>query len=164
MAKIDHRDTDANRHLTFGQIGDLKADAEHYLISRPELRSRFDGSDAWHHLFHDTPGVYTIFIGNNVVYVGESGNLRARMRDLRETRNHTFRRSHGKAIFCERPGFIPASASRCFDDDLETELTEHMGEHVSVCTLPVWFGRKEIEEYLTEKYKPIYCRQRRRGT
>lgn len=164
MAKADYRDIKANKHLTFGQIEDLKADAEHTLINRPELRHRFDNSDAWHHLFPDAPGVYAIFIGDKLVYVGESGNLRARMRDLRETRNHTFRRHHGKALFSSRKGFVAASASRCFADDLEAELNKQMGEHVRVCATTVFFGRKEIEEHLTAKYEPRYCRHRRRGS
>src|SRR4051812_35512834 len=112
MAKTDYREIHASRHLTYGQIEDEKADAEQHLINRPELRWRFENSDAWHLHFPKAPGVYVIFIGGKVVYVGESGSLRARMKDLRETRNHTFRRSHGKALFSERPSFVAAASNR----------------------------------------------------
>ena len=36
------------------------------------------------------PGVYCIWEADKLVYVGETGKLSGRMRDLRDTRNHAY--------------------------------------------------------------------------
>ena len=56
------------------------------------------------------PGVYCIFRAGKPIYVGESGDLSARMKDLFRTVNHSFRRSLGTHLYAQRPIFVEASS------------------------------------------------------
>lgn len=153
----------ASLHLTFDQIREEKAEHEAALLCRPDLRTPYSKKDAYHLLFPESPGVYCISDKGVPVYVGETGQLRGRMRDLRETLNHTFRRSLGKTLFENRPGFVPATASRRFQRSLEVELDGYMEQHIAICGRVVYFGRKEVEEYLVHKHSPRYCTKGQRG-
>ena len=156
-------DAKASAHLTFRQIDEEKKRAEAHLIGRRELRQNLSMLDSAYLLFPEAPGVYCIFDGDVLVYVGETGDLRGRMRDLKETRNHTFRRNLGTKLFKDRDDFAPASASTCFPSALEVELSQYMGKQISVCGMVVHFGRKEIEEYLIATHRPTFCTKGRRG-
>ena len=63
-------------------------------------------------------GIYGIWKGETLEYVGETGNLKKRIGDLRDTRNHTFRHSIGKA-YKERTDFDMGSTSIKFDKATE---------------------------------------------
>ena len=54
----------------------------------------------WANTIPSKAGVYAFKQDNKVVYVGETGNLRGRMKDLLDSRHHTIRRSIGtNALF-----------------------------------------------------------------
>jgi hypothetical protein len=152
----DIADILATKHLTFGQLKDELASAEFQLLKRPEVRRRFGLNELWTCLFENQPGVYTIFVDDLFVYVGETGNLKGRMRDLRQTRNHTFRRSLGETLFHTRPGFEFATKKKNFPDHIEKELDAYMCEHIFVASIHVVFGRMEIEESLIQNHKPSF--------
>jgi hypothetical protein len=67
---------------------------------------------AWASQFPTKAGVYAVFDGKRLIYVGETGSLRGRMKDLRDTRNHTLRRQIGAAKFSDRNGYQPATSKR----------------------------------------------------
>jgi hypothetical protein len=50
----------------------------------------------WIGQFPKRAGVYAVFHGKRIIYVGESGSLKGRMQDLRRTENHTLRRQLGE--------------------------------------------------------------------
>ena len=56
---------------------------------------------AWASTVTNKPGVYAIKENNRIIYVGESGNLRGRMTELLNSRQHIIRRTIGKKLFSE---------------------------------------------------------------
>lgn len=163
MTHTDISDIHVSKHLTYRQMHDELDAAEHYLLQRKELRHRISLDDSWHLHFPNVPGVYALFDQDILVYVGQTGDLRGRMRDLRDTRNHTLRRSLGCHKFSTHSAFVRATASTKFSDPVEIELDAYMATSISVCAKMVRWGRLEIEEHLIAKHKPLYCAKGRRG-
>jgi hypothetical protein len=93
-------------------------------------------------------GIYAIYERGTLIYVGESGSLKARFGDLFKTMNHSFRRTLGKKLYGSEPGFTPATTKRLFPGDIEKRLTEHMATALTFLAVPIAFGRIEIEERL----------------
>jgi hypothetical protein len=117
----------------------------------------------WLKQFPPNPGVYCIFEGNELIYAGETGSLKGRMRDLLDTRNHTFRREVGKTKFGTHSAYRLASSKVKFPDEIEQLLTDFMLKHLRVKVTPVGLGRKEIEEKLIDERNPKYNAKTRRG-
>jgi hypothetical protein len=112
---------------------------------------------AWRNQFPAHPGVYGIYrIPNQLIYVGESGNLRGRMGDLFDTRHHVLRRSLGQQLFSNQPGFEMATARRQFPMQMELDLNELMQNEIQVHIFVSLFGRKELEERLIQEYRPVF--------
>lgn len=107
------------------------------------------------------PGVYAIFGGNKIIYVGESGNVQKRMRDLRDTRNHQIRRYIGDHRFSKTPGYKPASCRIKFPSEIERKIDKFIEEKCTIAVLSLFLGRKELEEYICEKYKLVLKFNRR---
>ena len=110
----------------------------------------------WVNSFPKRPGVYAVFNSNTVIYVGETGNLRARMKNMLDSRQHVLRRNVGKQLFHNHPNYEQATTSVTFPDVLENMLNDHMESTFSVCAVTVELGRKEIEEELIHRHQPIY--------
>lgn len=106
---------------------------------------RFDRG--WPKEFPDEAGMYVIYDKGEVSYFGETGNIRGRMKDLRRTLNHSFRRSLGYSLFNEI-----ATSSEKFTQDIELKLDKYFEEYITVATMPLSFGRLEFEEYLVDEY------------
>ncbi len=142
---------------------------EHYLLVCEELllaeasRVRFEQSRVWARQFPEGPGVYAVFELGTLAYVGESGQLRGRMSDLYDTRNHTLRRSLGKKWLSDQAGFVEATSSRKFPLHIEDQLAAQMASALSVTTIVVPFGRREIEEWIVEAHRPAFNTKLRRA-
>jgi len=98
-------------------------------------------------------GVYALKEGTEIVYVGETGNLRGRMNDLLDSRHHTIRRTIGKNLYSNHEGFIQATTKIKFPDMIETLLNEHICKNLKIAYLPVELGRKELEEFIEQDIK-----------
>lgn len=133
-----------------------------FLTDPKEATPLGQGKD-WLKQFPTNPGVYCIFEGKDLIYAGETGSLKGRMRDLLDTRNHTLRRQLGNTKFGKHPGYRAASSSVKFPDDIEKLLTDFMLTHLKVKALPVSLARKEIEERLFDEKSPKYNTKGRRG-
>lgn len=107
-------------------------------------------------------GVYVIKEGDNLIYVGETGNLRGRMGDLLDSRNHCVRRTLGERLFNARNGFYKATASLKFPPDIETLLNTHISNNLYIAYLTVPLGRKELEEFI-DKELDIRFKLNKRG-
>ena len=94
-----------------------------------------------------------IRIEGEIRYVGETGNIYKRMKDLLKTYNHTFRRSLGKKHYSNEKDYFKASSSKKFSDRIEAELDDYMFKNCEVSFLDVRLGRKELEEFIQDKYK-----------
>jgi hypothetical protein len=117
----------------------------------------------WLKQFATSPGVYCIFERNELIYSGETGSLRGRMRDLLDTRNHTLRRQFGSTKFGKHASYRVASSRFKFPDDIEKLLTAVMLDRLKVNAVPVSLGRKEIEENIIDQHHPRYNIRARRG-
>ena len=95
-----------------------------------------------------TAGLYGIYERSTLIYVGESGSLKARFRDLFSTMNHSFRRTLGKKLYSSLPGFVPATTKKLFPEAIEIQLTNYMETALTFLAVPIAFGRTEIEERL----------------
>ncbi len=113
--------------------------------------------------FPDKPGVYCIFEREELIYVGETGSLKARMKDIFRTVNHSFRRSLGKRQFAGVAEVSEANAKTNFPLDVELRLTEYMESNIRVALTPVAIGRKEVEEKIVKKHTPIFNSRGQRG-
>jgi hypothetical protein len=110
---------------------------------------------AWASTFPHVAGIYAIFLENEIVYIGETGMISARLRDLLDSRNHTLRRNMGKSFFSDKEGYQNASTSKKFPPHIETMVNDIL-EKMTVAVLPVALGRAETEEYLVAKYHPVF--------
>ena len=119
-------------------------------------------ADQWWTSIPVSPGVYVVYEDGKVIYCGETASLRARMKDLRDTRNHTLRRSVARHRLTKSEGFAEANQSRKFPLHIELILNEHMSK-LMVKAVPISLGRKEIEHELIKLHDPIYNRVSRRG-
>src|SRR5712671_778681 len=108
-------------------------------------------------------GVYAIYQGSNIVWVGESGDLSARAKDLFRTKNHSFRRLLGAKVFSRRMGFEPATKKKSFSPEIELNLTKYMERRLSFAVAPVAAGRKEIEERACAATKGLLNIRKQRG-
>lgn len=67
-------------------------------------------------------GVYAIYEHRSLIYVGETGCLSERFRDMFQTRNHSFRRKLGKKLYGSEPDFVAATSKRKFSAEIEEGL------------------------------------------
>ncbi len=121
--------------------------------------NQIDLTRAWASNFPTTPGVYIFRDKQQIIYVGETGNLRGRMKDMIDTRNHVLRRNIGNKLYSEISGFERATSRRKFIDVIEDMLNSHIKENLTVCCMPVELGRKELEEKIQRDFAPGYNRK-----
>lgn len=115
-------------------------------LSRKWLK-QFDGIGA---------GVYIIEEVGEIVYVGETKNIRQRMSHLLNTQNHTVRRNIGHMNFSKIDGFEKASSKKKFPEHIEQLVKDWIENKMRVSILHTIIGRKEIESYLIKMYEPKY--------
>jgi excinuclease UvrABC nuclease subunit len=118
---------------------------------------------AWARKFPNEAGVYILFEGKTLVYVGETKSIRERMLDYLDTRHHTVRRKLGLFNFSEVDGFERAGSKIKYPPHIEMMVDDWFKNNVLICFLVVSLGRKELEELIMQKYKPKYNSLGRRG-
>ena len=137
--------------LTDEQIERYLAFLEDKILN--EDKKSIELSRKWTKAFPTKPGVYMIFEGEKLVYVGETGNIRKRMVDLLDSRHHTLRRSLGKCHFSKEKGYKIASSKHKFPEHIEHKIAEWMEKKLRICSLPITVGRKELEERIQDKHR-----------
>lgn len=113
--------------------------------------------------YPNKPGVYLLFERGKVIYVGETGDLKERMKDITRTKNHSFRRTYGEFLFSIRDGFQKATSSRNFPEPFEDELDKVIEERVRVAVFPISIGRKEFEDWFTSNQPDLLNKREKRG-
>jgi len=104
----------------------------------------------WANSFPKKAGVYIFREIDNVIYIGETGYWPGRMNDLLDTRNHSFRRTLGKLKFSNETTFSKATTSKKFSIEIESLLNKYIISNLTVSTIEIILGRKELEEYLID--------------
>ncbi|MGC4100884.1 GIY-YIG nuclease family protein [Ferruginibacter sp.] len=136
-----------NYNLENSELTKVLKTAEKDLLSKSRIK--FELSSTWRNQHvPDYPGIYALFEGlDNLIYIGETGNLRERMNDICRTVNHTFRRQFAN----KRYGV--EKTKKKFDADIEIKLDNFFKEQLHLAFIEVNFGRIEIETYLVDKYQ-----------
>ena len=116
-----------------------------------QSESWFDG------IIPNCAGLYLVFDNSDkLIYVGESSNLKDRYDAHSNTTYFSALRRHiGKSIL--NLDFFPMkykNKKREFLPDDDLKITEFL-KNCMIKTLPVSFGRFELEEYLIRKYNPL---------
>lgn len=116
---------------------------EYDLLSKPKTAFSLEGN--WNKQFPSEPGIYAVFEKKKFMYIGETSDIRERMKDVRRTYNHTFRRKLGKIrLNAELAGNL-------FSKETEFALDRYMVEHLEFTCHALTFGRKEVEAYIADK-------------
>jgi len=110
-----------------------------------EQQHPFQFSKAWKNIFPTAPGIYAIYDQNELVYIGETSNLKKRMSEVHRTYNHTFRKKLGLQLFGSRPNGNKYSNAR------ETRLNRYYTDNLTFRFLPLWLGRLELETVLISR-------------
>lgn len=118
----------------------------------------------WASQFPNKPGVYIFRLGDTIIYAGETGSLRGRMKGMIDTRNHVVRRTLGTKLYAGRPTYTKPSARQKFWDDLEIELNNYIISNLTLSFIPVELGRKELEEKLFTLHNPEHNNKGQRKT
>lgn len=105
-------------------------------------------ANGWASDFPTKAGVYIIRKKGKVIYVGETGSIKGRMKDLTRTVNHTARRTIGTEKFANHAEYTVPTTSKKFCETLEDELNKYFAKHLTISFLVVELGRKELEEMI----------------
>jgi hypothetical protein len=98
----------------------------------------------------DKPGVYVLYEGNDkLLYIGETGNLRARMNEINRTVNHSFRKELGYTRF------DGIKSKKKFADNVELKLDNFFEQNLYVSFIEVNFGRLEIETFIITNHQTL---------
>jgi excinuclease UvrABC nuclease subunit len=148
--------------LTKKEIEDYISVLENALMCESESICPIMTRD-WANSFPDKAGVYIFRIKNELCYVGETGSIKGRMMDVLNTKNHNLRRIIGETQFQSHPEYSKASSFKSFVMEIELGINEYFKRKLNISFIVVELGRKELEEYLFEKYQPRYNQKGKRG-
>ncbi len=102
----------------------------------------------WSSNFPNKAGIYAIFDLDKLVYIGETANLKERMKEVKRTYNHSFRRKLGRFLI------IDAQIVKVkFEESLELRLNDYYLERINFRYQELNFGRLEVESYLIHRHK-----------
>ena len=134
--------------LTTENINEIIDQCEAELKTNTRIKFSFDKN--WSDNFPKEAGIYAIFYKDKLVYFGESANLKERMKEVKRTYNHSFRRKLGRLL---QPDALIEKGK--FSSSLEEKLNEHYKKYLSFTFKEVNFGRLEIESHLMQKNEGV---------
>ena len=124
------------------------------LLNSPRISIELNRT--WASQFSSKPGVYIFRLDDTIVYAGETGSIRGRMKDVVDTRNHTFRRAIGSKLYSDRTDYTKPSSKQRFCDAIECELNTYISSNLTMSFILVELGRKELEEKLFTIHNPEF--------
>lgn len=127
------------------QILDFVEDFEQELFSAEKIAFSFDKN--WSSKFPAISGIYAIFDEDKLVYIGETANLKERMKEVKRTYNHSFRRKLGKFLI-EGSKVVNGK----FEETLELKLNDYYVNRIRFTYKELNFGRLEVESYIIHRY------------
>lgn len=117
---------------------------ERLLLSNKKIKFSFDKN--WSNNFTKSAGLYGVFNKEELLYVGESASIKERMKEIKRTINHSFRKKLGKHLYNNA-----ILTKGKFDLEIEKLLNDFYLTNIYISFIEVEFGRKEIEEELIKK-------------
>lgn len=130
------------------KIDEIIQSCENELFSKPKIT--FSLGTEWSSHFPNEAGIYAIFENGVFVYVGETANLKERMKDVRRTANHSFRRKLGKKLDAKAE-----ILKHKFHDSIESIVNDYCVNHISFTFIEINFGRLEIESHIMQRHKGL---------
>tara|TARA_R110002124_G_C8971374_1_gene515140 strand:- start:3439 stop:3888 length:450 start_codon:yes stop_codon:yes gene_type:complete len=118
---------------------------ENQLIISKKIKFSFDRD--WSENFPSKAGIYAIFDKEKLVYVGETANIKERMKEVKRTYNHSFRRKLGKFLF-EGSKIVKGK----FEETLELRLNDYYLDRILFTYKELNFGRLEVESHLIHRH------------
>lgn len=126
------------------EIVEFVSTIESELNNMEKIKFSFDRS--WSKKFPDGPGVYAIFDKDKLVYFGETANIKERMKEVKRTVNHSFRRKLGRKINPEAK-----IVKGKFPKELEAFLDRFYKVRLYFAYKSLNFGRLEVESHLIHR-------------
>jgi predicted GIY-YIG superfamily endonuclease len=123
---------------------ELVNECERLLLSGNKIKFSFDKN--WSNNFTKLAGVYAVFCNDDILYIGESASIKERMKEIKRTINHSFRKKLGKHLYKDA-----ALNKGKFADEIEKLLNEYYITNIYVSFVEITFGRIEIEEELIKR-------------
>lgn len=120
-------------------------DFEKELMQADKIKFSFDRN--WSSKFPSKAGIYAIFDKNKLVYIGETANLKERMKEVKRTYNHSFRRKLGKFLV-ESSKVVKGK----FEETLELTLNDYYLDRITFSYKELNFGRLEVESHLIHRH------------
>jgi len=117
---------------------------EKELIESEKIKFSFERN--WSSNFPNKAGIYAIFDDDKLVYIGETANLKERMKEVKRTYNHSFRKKLGRYLVKDAK-IIKGK----FEEDLEKRLNDYYLKRISMSIKELNFGRLEIESHLIHR-------------
>ena len=127
------------------QIQDIIDEVEITLLTMSKVR--FDFDRRWSSNFPAKAGIYAIFDNDILIYIGETANIKERMKEVKRTYNHSFRRKLGRHL---NEGATIANGK--FDIEIELALNDYFKSQISFSFKKLNFGRLEVESHLIHRY------------
>lgn len=124
-------------------------EAERLLLDGNKIKFSFDKN--WSNNFTKLAGVYAVFCINELLYIGESASVKERMKEIKRTINHSFRKKLGKHLY----GNDAILTNGKFNIEIENALNEYYINNIYVSFIEIEFGRIEIEEELIKRNKNL---------
>lgn len=119
---------------------------EKELVQAEKINFSFDRN--WSSKFPSKAGIYAIFDEDKLVYVGETANLKERMKEVKRTYNHSFRKKLGRFLI---EGAKVTKGK--FEETLELKLNDYYVDRVKFTYKELNFGRLEVESHLFHRNK-----------
>lgn len=126
------------------EIASFVNNFEKELLDAEKIKFSFDRN--WSSTFPSKAGIYAIFDKDTLVYVGETANLKERMKEVKRTYNHSFRKKLGRHI--QENAKITKGK---FEESLELKLNEYYLRRITFTYKELNFGRLEVESYLIQR-------------
>ena len=108
------------------------------LMQSDKIPFSFDRN--WSSNFPRKAGIYAIFDNDKLIYVGETANLKERMKEVKRTYNHSFRKKLGR--------FLVEGAKitkEKFEETLELKMNDYYLERIQFAYKELNFGRLEVD-------------------
>lgn len=121
-------------------------------------------SEEWYSAAPSRAGVYFVWKESELVYIGETSNIKKRMDDLKRTVNHSLRRKIAKKHFSTHEEYPPKRSIKKFSYAIENDITNYCKDNLRVSYFSLSIGRKEVEEsFILSDPCPLYNSPNKRG-
>jgi len=137
--------------ITKKQVNSLNKSKEILLVKE---KNKILLTTEWAKRFPSEAGVCVFFEGGKIVYVGETGSIAKRMKNLIYTREHTLRKKIALNYFSGLKGY--EKGSNKYTVGIEAKINDFLINRIEFSYLLIDKDRKDLKKLVMKEYKPIY--------